>query len=696
VPEATCALAPLDHLWVVSRVLSRVRPSLLVLIETELWPVMIGAARRRGVPIVIASGRLSLGSLSRYRRWRFLFQPAVHCIDRIGARSRVDAERFVSLGARTGRVEVVGDLKLEPPAAPPDLAEELRAALGHRRWLVAGSTHLGEEGAALDALEHCERHGVAVGLVLAPRHLSRIEEVEREVRRRGRAVRRRSALGGEPLASREVLLLDSYGDLAAVYGKASLAFVGGTLAPIGGHDLLEPLQAGVAVCFGPSVANVEAAAELVVKSGAGRAVMKADELAECVLDLLSDPKLAERVAAAQVLIERYRGGVERCLAMIDAVALTPIGDAPGARTSTSLRPVPVARRSRDETRVRAWLRAPLLPLAWLYGAGAALHRGLYARGILRRRRLPCRVISVGSVMVGGSGKTPAAIWLARGLQQRGHRVVLATRGYLGKPEQPGERVRVLSDGFRLMARPAEAGDEPMLLARHAPGVPVVVCRDRGAAGLRAVSAFDADVVVLDDGFQHHRLARDLEIVVFDAAEGLDNGHVLPRGPLRERASVLAEIDAVGVLGGAACEMPQEILSRCPERVFCFGGARVPTRLRPLAGGDGEPPSFLRGRKVGVLAGIARPESLIATLEALGAEVIGRRFLRDHHRYSPADLRGLGRIADLWITTEKDAVKILPSWLGSLDLRVLEIELRIDEGDALLDFVESQIDPGRTL
>jgi len=691
-PTATSSLAPLDHPWVVIAALRRIQPSALVLIETEIWPALIGAASRRAIPLLVVSGRLSSRSLARYQRWQFLVKPALRRIDRIGARSERDAERFIALGARTGSVSVIGDLKLEPPTRPPQLADDLAHALGHGRCFVAGSTHAGEEAAALAALEHCERHGVACVLVLAPRHLSRVEEVAREVVRHGRRLRHRSALGDERLQPGEVLLLDRLGELAAIYTRASLAFVGGTLAPIGGHNLLEPVQSGCAVCFGPSVGNAEAAAGLLIESGAGYAVEDARALPQIVLGLLSDTELGGRVQAGRAVLEAHRGVLERCVALVAAARKPGVAGAEGAPqrlASASRKPRrPVA----GETRLGSAIRSPLRVLAWGYGAAARFHRAAYARGILRARRLPCRVVSVGSLMVGGSGKTPTAAWLARGLQQRGHRVVLATRGYRGRR---GEAVRILSDGRQLMKRPADAGDEPMVLARHAPGVPVIVARDRGLAGLRGIAAYDADVVVLDDGFQHHRLQRDLDLLVFDADQPLGNGHVLPRGPLRERPSTLANADAVGLLDGVGSELPEDLLSRCRDRVYCFHGARVPVGLRSLAGDETSDPSVLRGMKVGVLAGIGRPESFVRTLESLGAEVVGRRFLPDHHRYRPRDLRGLRAISEVWITTEKDAVKILPSWLGPLDLRVLSIVVQIADPAALLDFIEEQIDPSAT-
>ena len=189
--------------------LERVRPGALVLIETEIWPCWITAAHRRGLPVVIASGRLSDRSFPRYMRVREWLAPTLDRIDRVGARSQVDAERFVALGVSEDRVEATGDLKLDAQEAGASLSWDLREALAGRTVVVAGSTHRGEEADAQGALEACEQAGHAVVLVVAPRHLSRVDAVERELVRAGRTVCRRSRLAGCALNPGEVLLLDT-------------------------------------------------------------------------------------------------------------------------------------------------------------------------------------------------------------------------------------------------------------------------------------------------------------------------------------------------------------------------------------------------------------------------------------------------------------------------------------------------------
>ena len=329
--------------------------------------------------------------------------------------------------------------------------------------------------------------------------------------------------------------------------------------------------------------------------------------------------------------------------------------------------------------------APLTALSWLYAAGATLHRAWWEHGA-RPVRLPCRVVSVGNLVVGGSGKTPVAAWVASGLARRGWPVAIASRGYGGRG---AGAVEVVSDGRFVHGRAEVVGEEPMLLSGLAPGVPVLVGRRRDTVGRRAVSAFGAQVLVLDDGFQHHRLAKDVELVTFSGA-GLGSGAVLPRGPLREPLRALSRAHALLVVDGPLPARDEARIARAAPRALRFALARRAVGTRPLAGGLREPASRLAGQKVGVLSGIARPAALRETLVGLGAEVVAERAFPDHHRYRERDLAGLAAEATRWITTEKDAGKILPAWQGGIELRVLELATEFPAGDAFLDWLEERL------
>ncbi len=343
--------------------------------------------------------------------------------------------------------------------------------------------------------------------------------------------------------------------------------------------------------------------------------------------------------------------------------------------------------AREESRLRRAALLPLAAAAALYGAGARIHRSLYRRGLLRARRVPGSVVSVGNLTLGGNAKTPAAAWLASALQRRGHKVALASRGHGGRG---GPGVVVVSDGRSARGRAEEVGDEALVLAAHAPGVPVLVARDRGRAALHALEAFGADLLVLDDGFQHHRLARDLDLLLVDAAAGFGNRRVVPRGPLREPLRALRFADAVGFVDGEPAAAELAALARFAPQARRFRARRRPAALRPLDGGPEAPPESLAGAEVGIVSGLARPAALRATLEGLGARVVAERRFGDHHRYRPRDLVGLAGGAPLWITTEKDALKISADWLAGAELRVLAIELEVEAAGDLLDWIEGRL------
>ena len=201
----------------------------------------------------------------------------------------------------------------------------------------------------------------------------------------------------------------------------------------------------------------------------------------------------------------------------------------------------------------SWLASlVLVPVSWLYGLGARIHRTFMRLTSRTRSRPDCAIVSVGAITVGGAGKTPLAARLAAGLRARGYRVVLASRGYKGRRREP---VTVVSDGSHIHAYASEAGDESLVLAAHAPGVPVLVGRDRNVVGQHAVSHFGAEILVLDDGFQHHRLARDLDVVSLDGVAGLGNARVLPAGPLREPRSSLRFASWICIVDGDGTPPP---------------------------------------------------------------------------------------------------------------------------------------------
>jgi 3-deoxy-D-manno-octulosonic-acid transferase len=319
-PDVPRRLAPFDHPFSVDASLARVAPRALVLIETELWPGWIAGAARRGVPVIVASGRISDRSFPRYERLGRLLRGTFRRLRAVGARAPEDAERFARLGVPRDRIEVTGDLKLEAPQDPPPLARDLDSALRHSLVWVAGSTHAGEEEVALRAHGALRRAGIDALLVLAPRHPARSDEVALAVQRAGFTLARRSRLASGSLAAGGVLLLDGIGDLAASYARATIAFVGGTLVPVGGHNLLEPVHAGRPVVFGPHTGNARAAAEILLASGAGARVDGAESLGRALCEAFAHPAAAAaRGAAGREALAAHRGAAARAAGLVARV-----------------------------------------------------------------------------------------------------------------------------------------------------------------------------------------------------------------------------------------------------------------------------------------------------------------------------------------------------------------------------------------
>jgi 3-deoxy-D-manno-octulosonic-acid transferase len=315
--------APLDWRWTVRRTLERIRPALLVVVETELWPNLLRAAQQAGARVALVNARLSRRSLRGYRLARPFMRRVLADVDAICAQSEADAERFRELGARPERVRMVGNLKFD--AQPPQLGEFARALKTALRRaergpvLVAASTMPGEEPLILEAWDLIRaRYGKAL-LILAPRHPARFDEVARQLARAGRGFTRRTSLKVEhqevfaPLACTEILLLDTISELAGLFELADLVFVGGSLVPTGGHNLLEPAYWSKAITFGPHMENFRDTANLFLEAGAAIQIRTPEELAHTAW-LLENSEARRRLgASARQVLEQNSGATARTL-----------------------------------------------------------------------------------------------------------------------------------------------------------------------------------------------------------------------------------------------------------------------------------------------------------------------------------------------------------------------------------------------
>jgi len=324
-----------------------------------------------------------------------------------------------------------------------------------------------------------------------------------------------------------------------------------------------------------------------------------------------------------------------------------------------------------------------------YAAAVALRNGLYDKRRLREERLPVPVISVGNLTVGGTGKTPIVILLANLLLHHGRRPAVLSRGYGGTA---GETVNVVSDGKRILLGWPEAGDEPFLIARAAPGVPVLTGRKRRLAGQVARERFGADCLILDDALQHRSLFRDLEIVMVDAAHPFGNGFLLPRGPLREPPAALKRADMVIRTGRDDSPLtPLPVAATLPA----FRGLHRPVCLVEALTGETLPLDRLRGMKVAAFAGIGRPDGFRRNLIELGAEVVAFRAFADHHAYAPPDIEVLSSLArqsgaERLVTTEKDGVRLADLSACLPEILLLRIRMAISPVEPFQKLIFSRL------
>jgi 3-deoxy-D-manno-octulosonic-acid transferase len=313
---------PLDLAYAVRRWIRALRPELVVIAETELWPNFLRVASQAGARIAIVNARISDSSLAGYRRWKRFVEPILRSVDRFLAQTEQDAQRLKEIGAPEDRVHIAGNLKYDiPPGSAPPIVGEVRASLAQSAAgpvLVCGSTVEGEEQLLLGAFEEVLAAYPSATMLLAPRHPQRFEEVDELLRRMRIPYRRRSHWKGESLSG-GVLLIDTIGELASLYALADVAFVGGSLVPRGGHNILEPAQYGVAIVVGVYTENFRDMVGLFRASGAVRVVDGA-ELSSAIMELLAHDDVREELGRrASETLERQRGATQRTLLELKAL-----------------------------------------------------------------------------------------------------------------------------------------------------------------------------------------------------------------------------------------------------------------------------------------------------------------------------------------------------------------------------------------
>jgi tetraacyldisaccharide 4'-kinase len=634
--------ATLDYRSVVRRVLRRLRPAAVVILETEIWPNLYRESKRAGASLLIVNGRISDRALPRYRSAAGFFRHALIWPDAIFTQSEEDSRRFVIAGAPEARVSSLGNLKYDftPPASgiAADIANFLVGQGDRRRpeavWIAASTmppkepADPDEDDAVLGAFTTIKRPGLL--LILAPRRPERFDAAAEKLTRAGIPFARRTALASAPSDAR-VLLLDSIGELAALFECADVVFMGGTLASRGGHNILEPAYFSKPVIAGPHMENF---AQMAAEFSAGHALHQIagpEQLASAVTALLDDPERARAIGArARELAMAKRGTVERIAAEIRAYAGLGVPNPP--------RTLPA--------------RAVLTPLSWIWRCGAGLRPANFRTA---QKSLETKVVSVGALVMGGAGKSPVVAHLAERLHAAGCNPAILTRGYRRKS---GERIVIVPRGGT--APVEQTGDEAQMFV-HAGHAHLGIGADRFEAGRQVEQKLHPGIFLLDDGFQHIRLKRDEDIVLIDALDPLAGG-VFPLGRLREPFENLARATAIVVTRVEPQQSIagiEQLIRRHNRSAPIFRSCVVPREWIRLGGGASGQPRFQR---VGAFCGLGSPNSFWRTLDELGLEVAFRRVFSDHHPYSPSELRRLAAQAaaegvEALVTTEKDVMNL---------------------------------------
>lgn len=656
--------APLDFVWCVRRVLRWLQPSLVVVMETEIWPNLFREARRIGCGLAIVNGRISDRALPRYRRHAWFFSAVLPLCDRILAQSDEMRERFIEAGAPANIVTAAGNLKYDfkprELAAGSPVREFLKERTSAPVWIAASTSEDGrieEEDVVITA------QGALSGwrLILVPRKPERFDAVGEKLAASGLRWTRRSALED---SAADVLLLDSIGELSGLFPFAKVVFMGGTLAEKGGHNVLEPALFGKPVIAGPHLENFRDIEAHFEKHNALLRITEASELASAVTRAASDAELGERALAAA---EMERGAT--------------------ARIADSLQELYESRYPDERRAQPAWFF--LWCFAKIWQAGSAWDRRA-KRG--RASELPVPVVSVGNITAGGTGKTPVTIELLREFECS--RAALVTRGH----GRGTSEILVLPTGKEQLPVYL-TGDEAQLYMRQA-NAPIAIGADRYEAGSRLLASAHPGVIFLDDGFQHIQLKRDFDLVLIDSLHPFGGGHLLPQGRLREPLDGLARANAFLLTRADECpnlRAIESVLRSANPRAPIFR-SRVTGRRWTNERGEHLAVRSMPGAGSVAFCGLGNPKTFWRTLDQLGIDSAHRFEYGDHHRYTPLEMRRLARYAaaqgaERLLTTAKDAVNLCPEFASIIQpLRIywLEIGVEIEQCAEFIGLIKSAV------
>ena len=636
--------APLDFVFVVRRVLRRLRPSVVVILETEIWPNLFREAKRAGCGLIVVNGRISDQAAPRYLAWRWFFRCALEWPDAILAQNAVGRERFLTIGAPAEKIAVTGNLKYDfQPGKAPEIVEQLLDRLRPQAiWAAASTMPPDEDDTVIQAFRELAPAHPGLLLLLAPRKPERFNLVAEKLQAAGVSFARRSALSNGSPKLPGVLLLDSIGELSGLFARADVVFMGGTIVPRGGHNILEPAMLGKPIVVGPHMENFLDIAATFRSAGALVEIGSGAELRDAVGALLRDgDRAADLGRRARQCSEAQRGAT--------ATAVTRILNL-RANAVPRFHPIP-----------------PVRALLHLWHWGAELKRWSVSRV-----RLKAPVISVGNLTMGGSGKTPMVVYLAERLSKP----AILTRGY----RRRSTRDLVLAAGEA--APTNETGDEAQIFLRSGLA-PVGIGVDRAEVGRLLEERFAVDHFLLDDGFQHWRLDRQVDIVLVDALDPFPPDRLREPMEALSRASVFVITRSDGPRPGIEIEL----------RKYNPSAPVFYSRVRPecwIEGATGERLDLqhLSLRSAAAFCGLANPGSFWASLASIGFRPADRIAFPDHPRYSPDTIQNLLNRHGALLTTQKDWINMGAN--GRAGVYWLKIALEIDSEEAFLRAVQRLI------
>ena len=707
---------PLDLPFLASRVVDRIRPRVFLPVETELWPNFLKKAKQLDVPVMMVNGRISDRSVKQYKYLFGMLREMIGTVKCFAMQSSIDADYIMRLGAPRELVTVTGNTKFDQAytsVSPDERAELIRelGLSGASHIMIAGSTHRGEEELVLTAFRAVREREPGVRLIIAPREVLRTMEVEHLCRRAGFTVNTRKNLqqGGE--GGEDIVILDTVGELGRVYGLGDVIYIGGSLVAHGGHNILEPAAHGKAIIVGNQMFNFKDIHALFRSHDAVVTVTNGEELTRETLRLFGDPAERERlVRETLAIIDENKGASEKSAKILVEMlenyesrrAIRAQRRILGHRVQATQKVANLQTYFIDlvhDKEVRGLWRRLIMAVFYvfslIYGQLVNLKLSMYHIGWFKKERLTCFVISLGNVTVGGTGKTPTAQHLAREIRDMGYRVAILNRGYRAKWRGA---VGIVSDGHALKMDAETAGDEAFMLAKHLPNVPVLIGPERAVTGRYAIEHFGAQVAILDDGYQHWQLERDMDILLVDAVNVFGNGYLLPRGTLREPLSHIDRADVclmtkVDQAAPGAIEYIWEPFRSYNQDGRILESIHQPRQFVRLAdwyediAAGGVPVTELKGKKVLAVSAIGNPASFEQTLADLGIEIVESMRYPDHHDYGEKDMAEVLYRAETLgveaiIITEKDAVKVPGDVVRAkwrIPMYVISVEVTFQKG-----------------